>query len=493
MLYIYNTLTKQKELFQPRNIGKISIYVCGMTVYDDCHLGHARIFICFDVIVRYLRALGYEVTYIRNITDIDDKIIKRANELHIDFKSLTATVIDSMHADEKALGVYPPTFEPRVTEYIPNIIVMIQTLITKGYAYYTENGDIYFDISKFPTYGKLAHQNLEGLKNNVRIEVNDVKHNALDFALWKSAKLDEPFWASPWSNGRPGWHIECSVMAKHFLGDNFDIHGGGADLQFPHHENELAQSEAANGCQFANYWMHVGFVQINKEKMSKSLGNIFTIKAALQQFHSEVIRYFMLSSHYRSPINYSVENLNNAKNALQKLYLTLRGLKPNNISNLKFCKKHLQQTFGVHAKGPGEQEQKKYKTINCDGYIFAKKFFEAMNDDFNTVQALSILFDLAHEINRLNDNNITKKANALGTILLYLGNLCGILQTDPEIFLKPNINNTKIETLIAARNKARNNRNWALADKIRDELNELGIIIEDTPTGTNWRSNNGKN
>lgn len=458
MLQIYNTLTHKKEDFKPIQPGKIGIYVCGMTVYDDCHIGHARAtMVTFDVIVRYLRSRGFEVTYVRNITDIDDKIIKRAQENKEDYSALTERVIASMRADSAALGVLPPTHEPRATEYIPQIVELIQTLLDKKHAYKTENGDICFDVSSFPDYGKLAHQDLEKLRSGARVAITDTKGDPLDFVLWKLAKPGEPHWPSPWGEGRPGWHIECSAMSLNTLGVPIDIHGGGNDLVFPHHQNEVAQSEAAAGKNFVNYWMHVGFVQINKEKMSKSLNNFFTIKEVLKQYPAEVVRYFLLASHYRSPVNYSQENLQSAQNALERFYLALRGL-PTNID-----------------KPSGEW--------------FEVEFNKAMDDDFNTPQALAVLFEIAREINRVRESSLETAAE-LGSLLRHLGGILGILQQDPQKFLHADIQKDdaeKIEALITARNIARTNKNWAEADRVRDELLQMGVSLEDTAKGTIWR------
>lgn len=458
MTHIYNTLTKQKELLKPIKPQSIGLYVCGLTVYDDCHIGHGRLFIWFDVLVRYLRSIGYQVTYVRNITDIDDKIIKRAQELNIDYKTLTTNVIASMHADEKALHIIPPNFEPRVTDHIAEIIDMIQTLITKNYAYMAKNGDVYYSVEKFNTYGELAHQDISSLMLGARVEANADKQNPLDFALWKASKPNEPFWPSPWGNGRPGWHIECSAMAKKYLGKNFDIHGGGSDLQFPHHQNELAQSEAANDSDFANYWMHIGFVQSNQEKMSKSLGNFFTLKEILKKHHPEILRYFVVSSHYRSPINFSQENLENAYAALRRFYTALRDLplENNAINN------------------------------NNNNNKFAQDFHAAMEDDFNTPKAISVLFDLAREINQLRSNMQLEKAKEYGALLKQLSWSLGILQDDPENFLKSGADTQTIEELITARNLARQNKNWAEADKIREQLATVGVALEDTANGTIW-------
>lgn len=458
MLQIYNTLTHQKEIFQPLQSGKIGIYVCGMTVYDDCHIGHARAtMVVFDVIVRYLRSQGYEVTYVRNITDIDDKIIKRAQENQEAYSDLTERVIKSMQADAAALNVLPPTIEPRATEYIPKIIELIQTLLAKKHAYVAENGDVCYDVSSCKNYGELAHQDLEKLRSGARVAVTDTKHDPLDFVLWKLAKPGEPHWPSPWGEGRPGWHIECSAMSMDCLGVPMDIHGGGSDLVFPHHQNEIAQSEGATDKQFVKTWMHVGFVQINKEKMSKSLNNFFTIKEVLKQYPAEVVRYFLLASHYRSPVNYSRENLQSAQGALERFYLALRDLP-------------LLSSSGA-------------------GADFEARFNAAMDDDFNTPEALAVLFDLTREINRIRGENITQAA-AYGALLRRLGGILGILQQDAKQFLHAGIGGVdaeKIEALIQARNEARNNKNWAEADRVRNELLQIGISLEDKPEGTIWR------
>jgi len=455
MIHIYNTLTKQKELLKPIKPQSIGLYVCGLTVYDDCHIGHGRLFIWFDVLVRYLRSIGYQVTYVRNITDIDDKIIKRAQELNIDYKTLTTNVIASMHADEKALHIIPPNFEPRVTDHMAEIIDMIQTLISKNYAYIAKNGDVYYSVAKFNTYGELAHQDINSLMLGARVEANADKQNPLDFALWKASKPNEPFWSSPWGNGRPGWHIECSAMAKKYLGKNFDIHGGGSDLQFPHHQNELAQSEAANDSDFANYWMHIGFVQSNQEKMSKSLGNFFTLKEIIKKYHPEILRYFVVSSHYHSPINFSQENLENACAALRRFYTALRDL-PLETNAINYNNK------------------------------FTQDFHAAMEDDFNTPKAISVLFDLAREINQLRSNMQLEKAKEYGALLKQLSWNLGILQDDPENFLKSGADTQTIEELITARNLARQNKNWAEADKIREQLAAIEVALEDTANGTIW-------
>lgn len=459
MLYIYNTLTRQKELFKPIVPGKASMYVCGMTVYDYCHIGHGRLFVVYDVVARYLRSQGYQVTYVRNITDIDDKIIKRANENGEPYTAVVERFVQATHEDERALSVLPQDFEPRATQYIEQIIAMTQTLLDKGYAYVADNGDVYYHVKHFADYGQLAHQNLEKLRAGARVEVTDAKRDPLDFVLWKLSKPNEPQWDSPWGKGRPGWHIECSAMALQLLGQNFDIHGGGADLIFPHHQNELAQSEAVTGTKFVNYWMHLGMVQVNREKMSKSLGNFFTIRDVLAKYPAEVLRYFMIASHYRSPVNYSLENLDSARAALERLYTTLRGL-------------------AVADATPAADQE------------YSKRFNQAMNDDFNTPEALAVMFDLAREINRLRDENLMEDATRLGAQLKKLGEILGILTQDPELFLKAGSSEQDIEyieKLIEARNIARKNKNWTESDRLRNELAQMGIILEDSPQGTLWR------
>ena len=449
MLKIYNTLTRSKEIFTPRVAGKVGLYVCGMTVYDYCHVGHARVMVVFDSVTRYLRYLDYDVTYVRNITDIDDKIIHRANENGEDFHALTERFIDAMHEDEHALFVLPPDIEPRATSSIDAIIAMIQTLIERGFAYIGKNGDVFYAVEKFKDYGKLSGKNLDDLQAGERVDIDLAKRNPMDFVLWKMAKADEPSWQSPWGNGRPGWHIECSAMATCCLGNHFDIHGGGMDLQFPHHENEIAQSEGATGEKFVNLWMHNGFVRINEEKMSKSLGNFFTVREVLKEYRPEVIRYFILSSHYRSPLNYSDESLKDAVSGLTRLYTALRDVEI------------IQSDIEVEYK---------------------QRFEQAMNDDFNTPVALSVLFDLARELNKT-------KSPALATTLKYLASFLGLLQENPDNFLQGETDdNAAIETQIQARIDAKLAKNWALADHIRDELKAQNIILEDSPDGsTRWR------
>jgi cysteinyl-tRNA synthetase len=475
MLKIYNTLTRQKETFKPRIEGKVGMYVCGMTVYDYCHIGHARVMVVFDTVARYFRHLGYDLTYVRNITDIDDKIIQRANDNGEDFNQLTARFIEAMHEDERALAVLPPDIEPRATQSITSIIAMIETLLAKGYAYIGGNGDVFYAVEKFKDYGNLSGKKLEELQAGERVDVDIAKQNPFDFVLWKMAKANEPSWPSPWGNGRPGWHIECSAMSTCCLGNHFDIHGGGMDLQFPHHENEIAQSEGATGEKFVNLWMHNGFVRVNEEKMSKSLGNFFTVREVLKQYRPEIIRFFILSSHYRSPLNYSDEQLNEAAAALNRLYTALRGV--------------------AIPDGP----------VLAD---YQSRFELAMDDDFNTPVAVSVLFDLARELNKAKGND-TEREGQLAATLKGLGELLGVLQEEPEVWLKGKVISIEataisiatseitltvassdeiIEKKIQERLDAKKTKNWALADQIRNQLKEQGIILEDAPNGTtSWR------
>lgn len=458
MLQIYNTLTRRKENFKPITENEINMYVCGVTVYDYCHIGHGRLFVVFDMIRRYLLSQKYNVKFVCNITDIDDKIIKRSQENNEEYFALTARFTKAMHEDREALNVLPPTIEPRATEFIPQIVDLIKTLLDKGFAYKANNGDIYYQVNKFKNYDQLAHQDMEKLRAGARVGVVDAKQDPLDFVLWKMSKPGEPSWDSPWGKGRPGWHIECSAMAINLLGENFDIHGGGLELKFPHHTNEIAQSEAATDKKFVNYWMHMGHVQVDKEKMSKSLGNFFTIREVLAKYNPEVIRYFMLASHYRSPVNYSEDNLNSAKAALERFYLSLRDL------NLEA------------------------ESIIADA--FQVPFEEAMNDDFNTPLALVVLFEMAREINRLKEENKIKEATQLAKALQQKAEILGILYQKPEIFLQGNFKNedaNKIENLIQMRNKAREEKNWQEADRIRKHLTDMGIALEDTANGTTWR------
>jgi len=458
MLKIYNTLSNQKEKFQPINPNQVGIYVCGMTVYDFCHMGHARVLVMFDVITRHLRRNFSNVKYVRNITDIDDKIISRALENNEDIYSLTNRFIDAMHKDERALGVLSPDIEPRATDSIDQMKDMIESLSNQGLAYQGQNGDVFYSVRKFKDYGKLSGKNLDDLMAGARVDVESNKEDPLDFVLWKRAKTGEPSWSSPWGDGRPGWHIECSAMSNHFISNHFDIHGGGMDLTFPHHENEIAQSEGANNCKFVNTWMHVGFVNIDDEKMSKSLNNFFTIRDVLEKYDGETLRYFLISSHYRSPLNFSETNIESAQSALKRLYIALKGYTENT-------------------------EDKSPIDIN-----YEERFNEALNDDFNTPIALSILFEIAKQINieRISNPN---KANVLSAMLIKLGNFIGILEYNAEDYLKQGseLSEAEISEKIAQREDARNSKDFAMSDQIRDELVELGIILEDSVNGTTWR------
>ncbi|MFC1747999.1 cysteine--tRNA ligase [Pseudomonadota bacterium] len=460
MLQIHNNLTRQKEIFKPIQPGKVGMYVCGMTVYDYCHVGHARVMVVFDLVARYLRYSGYDVTYVRNITDIDDKIIARANENGETLESLTTRFIEAMHEDSAALGVLPPDQEPKATTSMDQILDMIQTLVDKGYAYPADNGDVYYDVSKFEGYGKLSGKKLEDLRAGERVAIDEVKDDPSDFVLWKAAKPGEPAWASPWGEGRPGWHIECSAMSTNCLGHSFDIHGGGLDLQFPHHENEIAQSEGATGCQFVNVWMHNGFVQINEEKMSKSLNNFFTLREVLKEYAPEVMRYFILASHYRSPLNYSDQNLDSAKGALERFYNALRGVDAIEVT---------------------------------DGGDYETRFRKAMDDDFNTVEALAVLFDIANQLNRAKAENDVELAAHLAGVLRYLGGVLGLLQDDADAFMKggaaaeSGLSDADIDVLIEQRATAKKEKNWAEADRVRDELQAHNIVLEDGAGGTTWR------
>jgi len=458
MLKIYNSLTQKKEEFKPIDDKKVKLYVCGLTVYDYCHLGNARTFISFDNVVRYLKYRGYDVHYIRNITDIDDKIIKRANENNVACKEITSKFINALHDDFKALGLLEPNEEPKATTFIDQIIQMVKTLVDKGYAYVGKNGDVYYEVRKFKGYGKLSHRNIDDLESGARVEVSHAKRDPLDFVLWKLAKPGEPAWESPWGAGRPGWHIECSSMSTTCLAPNIDIHGGGKDLIFPHHENEIAQSEAATGQPFVNYWMHGGYLEVDKAKMSKSLGNFFTLRDILKQYHPEVIRYFMASSHYRSPLNYTQDSLEQAKVSLARLYNAMRGV---NMSH----------------------------TVPADT-AFEQQFIDAMDDDFNTPKALSVLFEISKEINKLKDKD-KKKSEGLSALLKQLGGLIGILQENPDSFLQggseSDLSDDDIDRLMTERTQARQSKDWARSDQIRDELAQKGIVLEDGAVGTTWR------
>ncbi|HQT70653.1 MAG TPA: cysteine--tRNA ligase [Thiobacillus sp.] len=453
MLHIHNTLTRVKEVFVPLIPRKVRMYVCGMTVYDLCHLGHARVFVVFDMATRWLRASGYEVEYVRNITDIDDKIIKRAAENNETPAALTERFINEMHQDERALGVLPPNHEPRATAYVAQMLALIGQLIDKGLAYPAPNGDVYYSVRGFPAYGRLSGKSLDELRAGERVEVDASKRDPLDFVLWKAAKLGEPAWESPWGSGRPGWHIECSAMSADLLGKHFDIHGGGQDLQFPHHENEIAQSEGAHGCTFVNYWMHNGFVRVDNEKMSKSLGNFFTIREVLQKYDAEVVRFFILRAHYRSPLNYSDVHLDDAKNALNRLYVALKGVAP--------------------TAGPLDWM-----------HPTAQSFKAAMDDDFNTPEALAVLFELAGSANRGDD--------AAALLLRKLGGVLGLLQRDAADFLKSGatasrFSEAEIDAMIEARLNARIAKDFAESDRIREVLLAAGVVLEDAAGGTVWR------
>jgi cysteinyl-tRNA synthetase len=454
VLKIYNTLAREKREFVPITPGSVRMYVCGMTVYDYCHLGHARVMLVFDVVRRWLRASDFAVTYVRNITDIDDKIIKRAQENREPIEVLTARFIAAMNEDVAALGVEKPEFEPRATAHVAGMIAMIQALVRRGLAYRAQNGDVNYSVRKFSAYGKLSGKSLDELHAGERVEVDVTKQDPFDFVLWKSAKEGEPYWDSPWGRGRPGWHIECSVMSSALLGKHFDIHGGGQDLQFPHHENEIAQSEGANQSPFVNYWMHNGFVRVDNEKMSKSLGNFFTVREVLARYDAEVIRFFIVRAHYRSPINYADQHLADAKHALTRLYTALRA--------------HPVTAGAIDWSDPR-----------------ARRFREAMDDDFNTPEAIAVLFDLANEINT---GGSEKDARLLKSLAATLG----LLQRETQQFLQAlpvgeGLTLQRVEELIAARAAARKARNFAEADRIRKELLDAGIVLEDGPHGTTWR------
>jgi len=457
MLKIYNSLAREKQQFVPIEPGRVRMYVCGMTVYDYCHLGHARVMVVFDLVARWLRASGLDLTYVRNVTDIDDKIIRRARENGESVRALTDRFISAMNEDAAALGVLPPDIEPRATDYVPQMLGLIGKLEERGLAYAASNHDVCYSVRKFPHYGKLSGKSLEDLRAGERVDVMEGKHDPLDFVLWKHARDDEPAevkWDSKWGRGRPGWHIECSAMSSELLGDHFDIHGGGQDLQFPHHENEIAQSEGAHGTAFVNYWMHNGFVRVDDEKMSKSLGNFFTIRDVLKSYDAEVVRFFILRAHYRSPLNYSDAHLDDARHALTRLYTSLKG---------------------------------------CDGGAgvdwnddYARRFREALDDDFGTPEAIAVLFDIAAELNRTRDAKLARQLKGLGAIL-------GLLERDPVRFLQAvpasgeGMAAEDIEARIAARVAAKKAKNFAEADRIRDELKSAGIVLEDSPQGTTWR------
>lgn len=458
MLTIYNSLKRGKEVFHPIDPGKVRMYVCGMTVYDYCHLGHARVMVVFDMVARWLRASGYEVTYVRNITDIDDKIIRRARDNGESIRALTDRFIAAMHEDADALGVLRPDHEPRAMDYVASMQSLISRLEHKGLAYVAANRDVCFAVRKFDGYGKLSGKSVDELRAGERVDVVGDKNDPLDFVLWKHAKAEEPAeakWESPWGSGRPGWHIECSAMSSDLLGDHFDIHGGGQDLQFPHHENEIAQSEGAHGHAFVNYWMHNGFVRVDDEKMSKSLGNFFTIRDVLGKYDPEVVRFFILRAHYRSPLNYSDAHLDDARQALSRLYTALKGVP--------------------------------VKAVEPDwSSAHAQRFRTAMDDDFNTAEALAVLFELANEVNRSGSMELAAQLRALGSVL-------GLLERDATAFLQGGVHAddgldaAAIESLIEARTAAKKAKDFAEADRVRAALLEAGIVLEDSAQGTSWR------
>jgi len=451
MIKIFNTLTSKKENFKPITEKHVKMYVCGMTVYDDCHVGHARVLIVFDLIYRWFLNSGYDVTYVRNITDIDDKIIKKSNDEGCHFKELTARYIESMQEDSKVLNIIPPTFQPKATEAITSMIKMISILVEKSFAYVGNNGDVFFEISKFNNYGKLSKKNIDDLNAGSRVKVDDNKKSFGDFVLWKLSKDDEPYWDSPWGKGRPGWHIECSAMSSDILGSSFDIHGGGQDLIFPHHENEIAQSESCHDHKMANYWIHNGFVNVDDEKMSKSLGNFFTLKNVLKNYSGEIIRFFVYKSHYRSPLNYSDQNLNDAKAAVEKIYLALRPYKCIQV-DLDWSKPSL------------------------------NNIKDALDDDFNSPKAISIIFELISELNKSSNENL---ANEIYSVLKVIG-LMAIPQE--EFFIKSSkIDQDHIEKLVEKRMQAKKQKDYQKADELRNEIDSLGVILEDTPDGTVWR------
>jgi cysteinyl-tRNA synthetase len=461
MLRIHNSLAREKQEFIPIQPGTVKMYVCGMTVYDYCHLGHARMLVVFDMVQRWLRTSGFDVTYVRNVTDIDDKIIRRAHENGEPIEVLTQRFIEAMESDAAVLGVQPPSSEPRATQHIDRMIAMIDILVKKGLAYAAGNGDVYFAVHKFPGYGKLSGKSLDDLRAGERVDIDPNKNDPLDFVLWKAAKPDEPQWGSPWGMGRPGWHIECSAMSEYYLGEHFDIHGGGQDLQFPHHENEIAQSEGAHDHPFVNYWMHNGFVRVNDEKMSKSLGNFFTVHDILARYPAEVVRFFILRAHYRSPLNYSERHLEDARRALDRLYTVLKGFHPSQVSQ--------------------EQEE-----IDWDE-PHAARFMDAMNDDFNTSEAVAVLFELANEANKVVSSKTIESMKVLGGVL-------GLLQQDPQRYFQEagtaadlGFTPEHIEQMIQERLLARANKDYGKADRIRNELMSASIILEDTAKGTTWR------
>jgi cysteinyl-tRNA synthetase len=473
-LVVYDSLTARKQPLQPLVAGKLGMYVCGMTVYDYCHIGHARVMVAFDMVVRWLSQLGYEVNYVRNITDIDDKIIARAIENNEDIGTLTQRFTKAMHDDAATLGCLSPDAEPRATDHIDEMQQMITTLIEGDYAYAADNGDVYYAVDSFADYGKLSKRKLNEMQAGSRVEVENIKRNPFDFVLWKAAKAGEPQWTSPWGQGRPGWHIECSAMSTKCLGNTFDIHGGGHDLQFPHHENEIAQSEAATGCEYANNWMHVGFINVDGEKMSKSLGNFFTIREVTNKYHPETVRFFLLSSHYRSQVNFSDSALDEAHNSLSRLY-----------NALKIAEQHQSQALEA------DQELINQAYQSAAG----QDFIAAMNDDFNSSAAISVLFSLASEVNKAAKAQDTDKAWQLAQQLRALAKSLNILQQPPKQFLQAvigeksenGLSDDAIDALIAERGAAKANKDYARADEIRMQLKEAGIELEDSSAGTTWR------
>ncbi|MGM8884492.1 cysteine--tRNA ligase [Psychrobacter sp. 1U2] len=473
-LVVYDSLTARKQSLQPLVAGKLGMYVCGMTVYDYCHIGHARVMVAFDMVVRWLTQLGYDVNYVRNITDIDDKIIARAIENNEDIGTLTERFTKAMHEDAAALGCLSPDAEPRATDHIDEMQQMITTLIEGDYAYAADNGDVYYAVDSFSDYGKLSKRKLEDMQAGSRVEVENIKRNPFDFVLWKAAKAGEPQWTSPWGQGRPGWHIECSAMSTKCLGNTFDIHGGGHDLQFPHHENEIAQSEAATGCEYANNWMHVGFINVDGEKMSKSLGNFFTIREVTNRYHPETVRFFLLSSHYRSQVNFSDSALDEAHNSLSRLYNALRIAEQQQNQTLEMDNELINQVYQSAA---------------------GQAFIAAMNDDFNSSAAISILFGLASEVNKAAKAEDTDKAWQSAQQLRALAKSLNILQQPPKQFLQAvigeeseyGLNDAAIDALIIERGDAKTNKDYARADEIRGQLKEAGIELEDSSAGTTWR------
>jgi cysteinyl-tRNA synthetase len=456
MLKLFNTLTRQKEEFQSIEPNSVRMYVCGMTVYDLCHVGHARVMVVFDMVRKWFETSGYDVTYVRNITDIDDKIIARARDNEETYQQLTSRFIDAMNQDAASLGVVRPDIEPKATENIPQMIELIGALISKGYAYVGESGDVYYSVSLFEKYGQLSGKTLEDLRAGERVEVDLAKKHPMDFVLWKTTKPGEPSWSSPWGDGRPGWHIECSAMSERYLGKYFDIHGGGQDLQFPHHENEIAQSEGAHGAGFVKYWMHNGFVRVDNEKMSKSLGNFFTVREVLDKFDPEVLRFFILRAHYRSPLNYSDKHLEDARLALSRMYTALKDVDPPSQGSLTIDWQH----------------------------AFAHRFKEAMDDDFNTPEAISVLFDIVSELNRSGDVSLAYLLRALAAEL-------GLLDREPALFLQSRegleMSSEEIDAMIVARDEARSKKDFKEADRLRDELTAAGITLEDSAGKTTWR------